>query len=296
MLRGWMLIAIVALVTGQTDLLVDTRGTESERPIIAEGECAFKGDPHIYQFDANKTMHNASIFFKRTCSYILAQTNCTIPYCKPDFFVTGSFKFDKPSSPASSMDEIDAMIDIGEGRSWGVRFTRKLRKIQVFKLGYGNQAIQDIGSGKKLLKSGRYKHKKNTVEVKRGADMVDGDWKPTSLVAIASLANGAQIMYDGYKMAKIIVPPRMNGTLCGVCGNFDGDANNDLEIGYLYAGSLWRKGQCDGLRPKGPFQTQTRDTESFVTSWYWGGSTTGTCRDECETGRMNHIPPYIFVS
>lgn len=73
------------------------------------------------------------------------------------------------------------------------------------------------------------------------------------LYQIAEFSNGAKVMYDGAKMAKIVLPPSMKNQVCGVCGNFDDNFDNDRAIGYLSEGTDYRNGECESIRANGTF-------------------------------------------
>ena len=54
-----------------------------------------------------------------------------------------------------------------------------------------------------------------------------------------TLPNGVVIQWNGIKMVKIQVPPSQMNQVCGICGNFDGNNDNDgdgVEEGDLFQG------------------------------------------------------------
>lgn len=54
---------------------------------------------------------------------------------------------------------------------------------------------------------------------------------------------GLQIMWDGENYAEILAPKRFQGHLCGLCGNFDGNATDDLMLrNGTKANSVWEFG------------------------------------------------------
>ncbi len=48
---------------------------------------------------------------------------------------------------------------------------------------------------------------------------------------MVELPNNAKVLWDGAKQVEIIMPESQKGKLCGLCGNFDGDPDNDFQIG-----------------------------------------------------------------
>ena len=49
---------------------------------------------------------------------------------------------------------------------------------------------------------------------------------------VIEMANGVIVQYDGNYKAKVTVPGEYQNLLCGLCGNFDGNGNNDKHTKY----------------------------------------------------------------
>ena len=45
------------------------------------------------------------------------------------------------------------------------------------------------------------------------------------------LQNGVTVYWDGIKEVKVTIPPSMAGQVCGLCGNADGNPDNDQVLG-----------------------------------------------------------------
>ncbi|ELU10119.1 hypothetical protein CAPTEDRAFT_187284 [Capitella teleta] len=250
---------------------------------IPDNMCIIKGDPHILQYDADKSGLHDGIYVTSTCSYTLTRTNCDAQDSKPVFWVTGSFKRTIPTEKPTAIYEINAFIMIKEKR-WGVRFRRGLKDIRVYKLTDKLLPSLRLGSGQQMLGRPAYIHKGNLVKVQKAEDVSLGEWKNGTIVASVSFTNGMKVFYDGQKRAMIEASgKRFVGKMCGLCGNNDMNLHDENRIGPVHKGSHLCAGLCDNLNDKLDYNygEVARSTDDFVKSWYKSGArSVGTCRAE----------------
>ena len=57
------------------------------------------------------------------------------------------------------------------------------------------------------------------------------------------LGDGYRILFDHTQEVKVVIPVEMKGKVCGLCGNFDGNKTNDMQLGY-YASADGPKMTC----------------------------------------------------
>ncbi|KAG6924228.1 hypothetical protein G0U57_018030 [Chelydra serpentina] len=91
---------------------------------------------------------------------------------------------------------------------------------------------------------------------------------------IVQSASGLQVLYDAASYLLVSVPSTYKGHVCGLCGNFNGDKNDDF------------------LLPSG---TSAQDAEEFGASWKVpvdGATCSEGCNDRCPICGANQTAPY----
>ena len=74
--------------------------------ISEDGVCACRGDPHCFQFDAEKNNLSDEIYVTGSCTYTLARDDCTGDGREPEFKVNANFERVEEGSPRSYVKEV----------------------------------------------------------------------------------------------------------------------------------------------------------------------------------------------
>lgn len=78
---------------------------------------------------------------------------------------------------------------------------------------------------------------------------------------------GLRLLWDGVSFLEMTVPPKYRNSLCGLCGNFNGDKSDDIEsISGQQFGDSWRVGglrACSVLPKDMPQSYQPQCTQSW---------------------------------
>merc|ERR1711976_622213 len=202
-------------------------------------ECQCSGDPHCNSFDG-KWLH-----YQGACIYTLAQDNCEdgVPNGDPSWSVTANF--DREGSEVSyvrqvtvTMHDDDLVIEMRQDRVVLVNGERLM----------GSPATND-----------------------------DVTISITPNQVYIAVEGGIRVRWDGTSIVKVEVQEQMKGTTCGICGNFNGDADDDWTVGP--------SDQCmDGFDEEAGDITD--NTEAMGNSW-----TAAIDENEEACGKECPVPP-----
>ncbi|XP_041933424.1 alpha-tectorin-like [Alosa sapidissima] len=168
-------------------------GQASVVPAIAPetGVCWAMGDPHYRTFDGSY------FSFMGNCSYILAK-NCFVDKTHPTFEV--SVKNEK-----SGKSLLTAVGDV---------------TIKVF-----DQVIQMVRNEISMV---RINYEVWNLPVTLKTPQGELKLVQSGLSVIFWTDFGLTVQYDWEEYVKVTLPSSFMNSVCGMCGNFDGDKNNDL--------------------------------------------------------------------
>ncbi|KAJ8378920.1 hypothetical protein AAFF_G00232850 [Aldrovandia affinis] len=197
------------------------------------GLCLAQGVPHYITFDGRR------FDFEGTCVYLLA-ARCPSTGSLPDFNIEVQNKrrgHDRESSKMVRVRVHGYRIQV----SWEVQ-----DKVLVNGLLLGLPTILSLGKVK-IYKAGLSLH-------------VECDF-------------GLLLAYNWNNLVTLVVPRSFSGALCGICGNFNGDANDDLvppnDFYSEYSAALtpWKTIEVDGCVDTVPRnRSQCPDRESGILS------------------------------
>ncbi|ELU05011.1 hypothetical protein CAPTEDRAFT_189616, partial [Capitella teleta] len=116
------------------------------------------------------------------------------------------------------------------------------------------------------------------------SDNLAADWneRPKDVsrdVVRLNFTNSFSILWDGLKMFKIVAPENKRDSFCGLCGNFDGNRENDMVIGPN--SSNGSQLNCDNKKSNLPRNSQTSDVDEWANSWFSEISGSTECNEEC---------------
>ncbi|ELU02412.1 hypothetical protein CAPTEDRAFT_208835 [Capitella teleta] len=219
------------------------------------GECVCRGDPHCFPFDADRRDPDEEIFVSNVCQHILVTDRCT-EGGTANFIVSANF--DRVKNDASPKSFVKELNIIYEGKraslSQGLAATYQGQPVAV---------PSSIDGFVFNYVAPTFTHHKDFP-----AD--------TSVVLSLTTPNGAEVLYDGIKSSKVVLPRGLSST-CGLCGNNDGILDQrDLIMGPNINGQL-----CNGY-PAGPEAFQLADDlVSFVNSWFQYRTSDAACQEVC---------------
>jgi hypothetical protein len=191
-------------------------------PDAYSGVCRCSGDPHCQSFDG-KWLH-----FQGACKYTLARDNCGggAPNGEPGWEVSANF--DRQGSSVSFVREVtvnlyedDLVIEMLQGMEVRV-------------------------NGVKLMGSPKTYNDKVTVSI-------------TPNKVYLAVEGGIRVVWDGSSIAQVELQDAMKEKVCGICGDFDGNADNDWTIGP--------SDKCMTKYPDAVTGEITDDTNVMGTSW-----------------------------
>ncbi|XP_066413022.1 IgGFc-binding protein-like [Molothrus aeneus] len=219
-------------------------------PGTTSGTCVVEGDPHYHTFD--KQLHN----FMGTCTYTLSKlcdSNSSLPYfnveaankqlivqqsvlsnppCRASCSASGdphyntfdhkvhnfmgncTYTLSKVCTASESLPYFDvSTTNEHRGANTKVSYVKSVH-VQV----YGNQI--SLLKNKKVNVNGHrmtlpvFIEKKISIQSSGGYVLLETDF-------------GLWVRYDGNHFAEVSVPSNFSGLLCGLCGNYNGDPNDD---------------------------------------------------------------------
>ena len=195
----------------------ETQGGSNNNPLNGP-TCIASGDPHYHTFDQHY------FDFQGTCEYILTQS-CNVS----EFAVIVSNG--AHNEQVSCTDTVRVVVpseklDILLGRGGGGTVTI-------------NGRLQANNGDEVILTSG-------------GVEVVRVGGRPN--VILTEL--GVRVSWDGLYRVEVTVSTSWRGRLCGLCGNYNGDPDDDF------------------LTPNGYLETSPN---AFGLSWVWNNGTHDTC-------------------
>uniref|UniRef100_A0A0N5AFX8 VWFC domain-containing protein n=1 Tax=Syphacia muris TaxID=451379 RepID=A0A0N5AFX8_9BILA len=238
---------------------------------FAEGTCSIFGDPHYITFD------RMGYSFHGKCSYILSQSCTKKGNSKriPKFTIVAQ----NPNySQKQRIQYISVFVTTRSRQNYIIHLLPNKR--ENWERSYGNNMViamviaMDIMEKYFVVKS--YKalalenltvcegHRRIATPFKRQDRFLD--YKiyedPVNSNIILSLNTlGVKVSWDGGSYVEIVLAKRHQSNVCGLCGNFNGNANDDL------------------LPRHGPVQTSVA---KFVKSWQYGSQ----CHTKLESQRL----------
>merc|ERR1711976_198495 len=202
-------------------------------------ECQCSGDPHCNSFDG-KWLH-----YQGACIYTLAQDNCEdgVPNGDPSWSVTANF--DREGSEVSYVRQVTVTMHDDD-------LVIEMRQARVV-----------LVNGERLMGS--------------PATYDDVTISITPNQVYIAVEGGIRVRWDGTSIVKVEVQEQMKGTTCGICGNFNGDADDDWTVGP--------SDQCmDGFDEEAGDITD--NTEAMGNSW-----TAAIDENEEACGKECPVPP-----
>ncbi|ELT96344.1 hypothetical protein CAPTEDRAFT_168416 [Capitella teleta] len=212
-------------------------------PDAYSGVCRCSGDPHCQSFDG-KWLH-----FQGACKYTLARDNCEGGAAKGDPSWEVVANFDREGSSVSYVRQVIVYLNEDEL----VIEMLQDKEVRV--------------NGVKLLGSPKTYNDKVTISI-------------TPNQVYLAVEGGIRVVWDGTSIAQVEVQDSVQDKVCGICGNFDGNADNDWTIGPAET--------CMTKYPGAEPGETTDDTNVMGTSWTAGiDEDEKACSEECP----NPIPP-----
>ncbi|XP_043959255.1 alpha-tectorin-like isoform X1 [Gambusia affinis] len=182
------------------------------------GTCSASGDPHYMTFDGK------AYDFQGTCRYVLA-TVCNDTLNLHQFSVKAKNEpwFGLPVSITAEVfvDVLGYEVRMSRGNIGTVEVNGITRNLPIV----FNGSLSIFGSGSQTFVNAEF---------------------------------GLSVMYDGSSTVSISVPPSYRGNMCGLCGNFNGNPNDDFHT---------------------PSGASSNSADAFGASWKVPGNY--TCSDSC---------------
>jgi len=203
------------------------------------GSCRAVGDPHYNQFDGEVVHHQG------TCVYTLARDNCV------DGLPAGDPQWEVIVNPSRFGED----REVAWVKSAIVSFPALKTEIELLP----SQWKVNL-NGKRLPSLPYVVNNRIRVEASNARLYIKTDM-------------GAEILWDGEHMVKVVLDGEYVSKTCGICGVFDADKSNDRIIG---PSNLCMKSFKDD-----PIGVQTSDDEAFVNSWMTKIDGEKSCKDEC---------------
>ncbi|KAK2868903.1 hypothetical protein Q7C36_000774 [Tachysurus vachellii] len=147
-----------------------------------------RGSCAIYGDGHYLTFDEKRYVFNGNCEYVLSQDFCS------GSSVNGSFRI------------------ITENIPCGTTGTTCSKSIKLF-----------IGSNELILSDGTYQ----VVQRSNGGE-IPYQFRTMGNYLVVETYNGIMLVWDRKTTIYIVLSPQFNGNVCGLCGNFDGNANNDF--------------------------------------------------------------------
>ncbi|XP_041471228.1 zonadhesin-like [Lytechinus variegatus] len=167
------------------------RGFSLDVSIAGPGYCEIMGDPHYTSFDGKR------FDFQGDCEYTLLKPRSPETDELPDFHLYGNNVRSSPSSRVSILRQIFLTYN-GTTFSVGQPSGRTLRVD-------GLQVTAPVNQ--------------NGVSITYAFPLI-----------IIETEFGLRVTYDGSHFAKVYLSPSFYGKTCGLCGNFDGNPDNDFTL------------------------------------------------------------------
>ncbi|XP_069011698.1 alpha-tectorin-like [Embiotoca jacksoni] len=183
------------------------------------GTCSASGDPHYLTFDRK------AYDFQGTCRYVLA-TVCNASHELNQFSVEAK---NEPWNGLPVSITAEVFVNV-----WGYR-------VRVSRHNRGMAEVNGITKNLPILLNGS----RVSIYASGSQTFVSADF-------------GLSVMYDGSSTVSISVPSSYRGQTCGLCGNFNGNSNDEF------------------LTPSGLAVTSAHE---FGTAWKVAGNY--TCSDDC---------------
>ncbi|XP_063023602.1 IgGFc-binding protein-like [Melospiza melodia melodia] len=189
-------------------------------PGMSSGTCVVEGDPHYHTFD--KQLHN----FMGTCTYTLSKlcrASCsasgdphynTFDHKVHNFMGNCTYTLSKVCTASESLPYFDvSTTNEHRGANTKVSYVKSVH-VEV----YDHQI--SLLKNKKVNVNGHrmtlpvFIEKKISIQSSGGYVLLETDF-------------GLWVRYDGNHYAEVSVPSNYSGLLCGLCGNYNGDPNDD---------------------------------------------------------------------
>ncbi|XP_076823877.1 von Willebrand factor-like isoform X2 [Clavelina lepadiformis] len=176
---------------GDCNTCTCTGGSWSCTEKACPAECSSVGDPHYTTFDGQK------FDYQGTCSYVMSEDFCGNE-------TSGTFRVVMENSPCGNNE-----VSCPRAVSFYL-----YNKLIYLKKGTGDDSIQvsDYPEGPSPPAGFSY-------NVRIG-----------SIYYIVETNVGIELLWNHENAAKIHLQPNYTGKVCGLCGNFDGDMNNDFAL------------------------------------------------------------------
>lgn len=227
---------ISTTTTSTTTTTTTTTTTSVTLPPPKVSRCACWGDPHCLTFDGLK--HH----FQGFCTYTVAE-NCRTSEDNPGFSVAATHrkcgKYEGASCVESvvvNLDEPAVAVTLGQGGA--VALNGVPIALSSLPLSLGGGVIIDKDAA--------------------------GRFTQVRVINVDSTLRGLSVGFDGVMAMQVFVPESQKGAMCGLCGNFDGDAMNEftLKNGTTLAYEREDVEVFDVSAPSGTLATQ-----AFGNSW-----------------------------
>jgi hypothetical protein len=210
-------------------------------------------------------IYGREVFSTSACVHSLLENNCH--NLDPHFIVEGLFKRVKPGMVRSYVHEVyitdhvyelrinllqDLDVEIIYGES---EFTNPPMPFETEDLLIYVQPIGEMGFPWTLVP------------------------EPGLFVMHVVLPNGKTVLWDGYKTVEIISLP--DDDMCGICGNYDMNSDNDWSMGRHTDASEHDSPDCPNMEADGNPGDQAGSATELVSSWLTQ-VVPGACKAECK--------------